>query len=122
MAGVLQCVVLDCPEPRALAAFYQRLLGGEVDRPDRRWSVDEDWSTLHAGGVVLAFQRAVEYVPPEWPDPRKPQQFHLDIGVGDLGSAKAEALDAGGTLLDDSHEVWWVFADPAGHPFCLVRE
>lgn len=122
MVGMLQCVVLDCPEPRALAEFYRGLLGGEVDRPDRRWGLDEDWSTLHTESVVLGFQRVREYVAPEWPDPRKPQQFHLDIGVEDLGVAKAEVLRLGGTLLDDSREVWWVFADPAGHPFCLVRE
>ncbi|MFE2750998.1 VOC family protein [Actinosynnema sp. NPDC059335] len=40
----------------------------------------------------------------------------------DLGVAKAEVLRSGGRLLDDSREAWWVFADPAGHPFCLVRE
>ncbi|MEU4442732.1 VOC family protein [Actinosynnema sp. NPDC050801] len=122
MVGVLQCVVLDCPEPEVLAEFYRGLLGGEVDRADRRWSLDENWSTLHTGSIVLGFQRAVEYLAPEWPDPRKPQQFHLDVGVEDLGVAKAEVLRSGGTLLDDSNDVWWVFADPAGHPFCLVLE
>ncbi|WP_033436390.1 VOC family protein [Saccharothrix sp. NRRL B-16314] len=123
MVGVLQCVVIDCPEPKALASFYQGVFGGEVDKPDRRWKLDDDWSTLHLdGGLVLGFQRAAEYVAPEWPDPGKPQQFHLDVGVKDLGSAKAEVLRLGGTLLDDSNEVWWVFADPAGHPFCLVWE
>ncbi|MFD1145868.1 VOC family protein [Saccharothrix hoggarensis] len=123
MIGVVQCVVLDCPEPRALATFYQGVLGGEVDRPDPRWSVDDDWATLHVeGGPVLCFQRVAEYVAPEWPDPRRPQQFHLDVGVEDLGVARAEVLRLGGTSLDDSHEAWSVFADPAGHPFCLVRE
>ncbi len=122
MVGVLQCVVLDCPEPRVLAEFYQGVLGGEVDRPDRRWTLDAEWSTLHAESIVLAFQGVYEYVAPEWPDPRKPQQFHLDVGVEDLDVAKAEVLRLGGTLLDASNDGWWVFADPAGHPFCLVRE
>ena len=36
MIGTLEVVVLDCPEPGALARFYQGVLGGEVDRPDRR--------------------------------------------------------------------------------------
>ncbi|GAB2997529.1 VOC family protein [Saccharothrix stipae] len=119
---MLQCVVLDCPEPKVLAEFYRGLLGGEVDRADRRWSLDENWSTLHTESIVLGFQRAVEYLAPEWPDPAKPQQFHLDVGVEDLGVAKAEVLRLGATLLDDSNDVWWVFADPAGHPFCLVWE
>ncbi|GAA3460643.1 VOC family protein [Saccharothrix longispora] len=121
MIGVLQCVVLDCPEPGVLAEFYRRVLGGEVDRPDRRWSVDDDWSTLHTGGgVVLCFQRVGDHSPPDWPEPG--QQFHLDVGVEDLDAAGAEVLDAGGRLLDGSNERWRVFADPAGHPFCLVRE
>lgn len=122
MVGVVQCVVLDCPEPKVLAEFYRGILGGEVDRPDRRWQLNDLWSTLHTDTMVLGFQRATDYVAPEWPDPRKPQQFHLDIGVADLGVAKAEVLRLGGRLLDDSHDVWWVFADPAGHPFCLVWE
>jgi len=122
MIGSLQCVVLDCPEPRALAEFYRGLLGGDVDRPDRQWSLDEDWSTLHTARGVLCFQRVAGHVAPRWPDPARPQQLHLDIAVQDLDLGKAEVLRLGGALLDDSHEAWWVFADPAGHPFCLVRE
>ncbi|MEU4801615.1 VOC family protein [Actinosynnema sp. NPDC023587] len=120
MIGTLQCVVLDCPEPRALAEFYRGLLGGEVDVPGRGWSLDDDWSTLHTANGVLAFQRVADYVPPTWPDPARPQQFHLDIAVRDLGPGGAEVLRLGGALLDDSPTGWWVFADPAGHPFCLV--
>ncbi|MFE0577142.1 MULTISPECIES: VOC family protein [unclassified Streptomyces] len=124
MIAQLQCVVLDCPEPRVLADFYQSLLGGNVNQPDRRWSLDEDWATLHApSGLVLAFQRAPDHVPPSWPDPSRPQQFHLDFGVPDLDRAQEEVLAAGGTLLDGSDgRGWRVYADPAGHPFCLVRD
>ncbi|MEU6897210.1 VOC family protein [Streptomyces virginiae] len=124
MIAELQCVVLDCPEPRVLADFYRSLLGGDVDRPDRRWSLDGDWSTLHTPtGLVLAFQRATDHVPPKWPDPSRPQQFHLDLGVPDLDRAQEEVLAAGGTLLDGSDARGWrVYADPAGHPFCLVRD
>lgn len=118
----LQCVVLDCPVPRELAQFYQALLGGDVDRPDPRWTLTDDWSTLHAGaGWVLAFQRVDDYRPPRWPDPVHPKQFHLDIGVEDLDEAQGRALAAGATLLRDEGG-WRVFADPVGHPFCLVRE
>jgi hypothetical protein len=125
MIGNLQCVVLDCPEPTVLAEFYRDLVGGEVDRPDRRWDVNEQWSTLHIeAGPVLCFQRADEYHPPAWPDPTKSQQFHLDIGVEDLDSAQERVLALGGTLLDagEACRIWRIFADPAGHPFCLVWE
>ncbi|MFF0548777.1 VOC family protein [Streptomyces sp. NPDC004311] len=125
MIAELQCVVLDCPEPRVLAAFYRTLLGGDVDRPDRRWSVDETWSTLHTpSGTVLAFQYAADHRPPAWPDPARPQQFHLDLGVPDLDRAEEQVLLAGATLLErgDDRRGWRVYADPAGHPFCLVRD
>ncbi|MEV7399617.1 VOC family protein [Streptomyces sp. NPDC091267] len=125
MIAELQCVVLDCPDPVRLAEFYRVLLGGRVNQADRRWALDEDWATLHtAAGLVLGFQRATEYRPPRWPDPEHPQQFHLDFGVRDLDAAGAEAVAAGATVLDSgagSDRPWRIFADPAGHPFCLVK-
>ncbi|WP_326681981.1 VOC family protein [Streptomyces sp. NBC_01237] len=124
MIAELQCVVLDCPDPRELAEFYAAVLGGTVDRPDRRWSLDEGWSTLHtAAGPVLAFQRVVDHRPPRWPDPARPQQFHLDFAVTDLDLAHERVLVLGATVLDGGPEKrdWRIYADPAGHPFCLVR-
>ncbi|MCX5195088.1 VOC family protein [Streptomyces sp. NBC_00249] len=125
MIAELQCVVLDCPEPLRLAEFYAALLGGDVNRPDRRWAVDEEWATLHApSGTVLAFQRVAGHRPPRWPDPERPQQFHLDLAVPDLARAHEEVLAHGATLLDAGPDTrgWRVYADPAGHPFCLVRD
>ncbi|GHF66553.1 VOC family protein [Streptomyces thermodiastaticus] len=124
MIAKLQCVVLDCPDAVELARFYQSLLGGEVNRPDPRWELDDDWATLHTDGLVLAFQRVENHRPPQWPDPARPQQFHLDLGVDDLDRAQDQALAQGAALLDagDGDRSWRVFADPAGHPFCLVRE
>ncbi|WP_225801121.1 VOC family protein [Streptomyces sp. NK15101] len=124
MIADLQCVVLDCSAPRELAVFYRALLGGDVDRPDPRWSLDEAWSTLHTpGGLVLCFQGVADHRPPTWPDPERPQQFHLDFGVADLDAAQEQVLAQGATLLDDGAGTrsWRVYADPAGHPFCLVR-
>lgn len=123
--GSVQCTVLDAPDPVALARFYAGLLGGEVDRPDPRWSCDADWSTLHLpSGAVLAFQRATGHRPPRWPDPAHPQQFHLDVGVPDLTDAGRAVVALGAEPLDLARNArsWDVYADPAGHPFCLVRE
>jgi predicted enzyme related to lactoylglutathione lyase len=120
--GSLQCVVLDCPDVMRLAEFYHALAGGRVNQPDRRWSLDDDWATLHLdSGLVLGFQRVAGYQPPQWPDPARPQQIHLDFAVADLDDAQRVVLDAGATVLDDSGG-WRIFADPAGHPFCLLRE
>jgi catechol 2,3-dioxygenase-like lactoylglutathione lyase family enzyme len=120
----LQCVVLDCPHPAELAEFYPALLGGAVNERDQRWALSDDWATLHTpSGLVLAFQRVADYRPPLWPDPARPQQFHLDFGVADLEHAQAQVLTLGARVLDDAAGTrsWRVYADPAGHPFCLVR-
>ncbi|MFI7008233.1 VOC family protein [Streptomyces sp. NPDC050145] len=123
MIGELQCVVLDCADVEVLSRFYAELLGGEVNRPDRRWAVGDDWATLHTeGGLVLAFQRVADHRPPRWPDPEHPAQFHLDVDVPDLDRAQAQVLELGAELLDAGEPArgWRVFADPAGHPFCLL--
>jgi len=120
--GTLQCVVLDCPDARELAVFYQALLGGTVNQPDPRWAVSADFCTLHTGsGLVLAFQRVTDYRPPEWPDSARPQQFHLDLDVADLDQAQEQVLGLGATLLQVDTRGWRIFANPAGHPFCLLR-
>ncbi|MFF8918725.1 VOC family protein [Streptomyces sp. NPDC015032] len=118
-------MVLDCSDPARLAEFYRGLLGGEADRPDERWALGDGWATLHtAGGLVLAIQRVADHRPPRWPDLARPQQFPLDLGVPDLDAAQTRAVAAGAKLLDDgagTGRSWRIFADPAGHPFCLVR-
>ncbi|MER7750582.1 VOC family protein [Kitasatospora sp. NPDC097643] len=121
MIGKLECIVLDCPDPAALARFYAGVLGGAVDRPDPRWSLGEGWSTLHLdGGTVLCFQRVDGYRPPRWPDRDHPQQAHLDVHVEDLDGAEREVLALGAVRLHDVGR-WRIFADPAGHPLCLIR-
>ena len=123
--GQLDTIVLDCPDPRRLAAFYAALIGTPVDAAD----CTDDWVGLTptAGGVSLAFQRAGRYTPPAWPD-GPPQQLHLDIRVTDLVRAHREAVALGARPLDpvgdpqpDDERGFRVYADPAGHPFCLCR-
>lgn len=124
MIADLQCVVLDCSHPAELAEFYQAFLGGAVNQRDQRWALSDDWATLHTpAGLVLAFQRTADYRPPYWPDPARPQQFHLDFGVADLDCAQEQVLALGATVLDDGADgrSWRIYADPAGHLFCLVR-
>lgn len=125
MIAKLQCVVLDCSDVHELSRFYQSLLGGVVNQPDPRWSLGDSWATLHVPtGLVLAFQRVEDHRPPRWPDPARPQQFHLDVAVRDLDQAQEQVLSLGATLIDsgDRKRSWRIFADPAGHPFCVVLE
>ncbi|GAB2871809.1 VOC family protein [Streptomyces mayteni] len=121
MIATLQCTVIDCPEPAALAGFYREILGGEVDDSDRDWVL-----LVPPTGARFAFQRVHgEYRPPRWPDPEYPQQFHLDFDVPrieDLAAAQERVLALGATLLHDSggeRSGFRVYADPAGKPFCL---
>src|SRR5271157_4367693 len=117
----LRAVVFDCPDPSALASFYADLLNGQLDISD------PEWSEVHAGdpALKLAFQRATPYTPPEWPD-GTPQQLHLDLTVSDLGAAGLRAAELGAIVLTGPVEepgcVYVVYADPAGHPFCLCEE
>jgi catechol 2,3-dioxygenase-like lactoylglutathione lyase family enzyme len=112
MRARLHHLILDCPDPMALAEFYARLL----DQPITYDS--EDFVVVAANDRTsgLAFQRAAGHRPPTWPSPEVPQQMHLDVMVEDPAAAGTEVLQLGATRLDGD-----VYADPAGHPFCLIR-
>lgn len=108
--------MLDCPRPRELAAFYQRICGGEL-------AVDEEsFSELRLESVSLGFQRDLNYRAPTWPEPRVGQQCHLDFRIEDLDAGEAAAIEAGATKasLQPDPTVFRVLLDPAGHPFCLT--
>jgi hypothetical protein len=68
----------------------------------------------HSSGI--AFQRAADYVAPTWPDPTVPIQMHIDVMVDDLAQAHDWVRGLGARPLGGD-----VYADPAGHPFCLIR-
>ena len=110
--GRLHHTILDCPDPPALASFYSALLGLPITYRD------DDFVVVAAGDRAsgLAFQRAPAHRPPTWPDPATPQQIHLDVMVDDVPAASAAVLALGATPLAGDG----VFADPAGHPFCLI--
>jgi predicted enzyme related to lactoylglutathione lyase len=71
------------------------------------------------GGSSVMFQQVEGHNPPRWPDPSYPQQAHLDILVDDLDAGEARALELGASRLPGGGERFRVYADPAGHPFCL---
>ncbi len=124
-------VVLDATDARELAEFYRQLFGLEYragDEPPPPGQSDEDWLVLNNphGGPQLAFQQTSSVRPSTWPDAAVPQMFHLDTVVGtpeELRHQRERALQLGATELldrfDDPEEPLYVFADPAGHPFCI---
>jgi catechol 2,3-dioxygenase-like lactoylglutathione lyase family enzyme len=131
---LLRQVVLDTTDARALAEFYRQLLGlryrpgdepppaGEPDPNGQDWLVLED----AVGATHIAFQQVAELPEPTWPEGPRPQMLHLDLTVptvAALDAQHARALALGARLLldrsGDPEEPLRVYADLAGHPFCI---
>ncbi len=130
----LRQTVLDCADARVVAEFYRRLLGLRYRPGDERPALGqtdprgEDWLVLtdDEGSPRLAFQQVAHLPDPTWPAGPRPQMLHLDTTVptlDDLHTQHQRALDLGARLLldrsDDAEEPLIVYADPAGHPFCI---
>jgi catechol 2,3-dioxygenase-like lactoylglutathione lyase family enzyme len=114
--GKLHGIVLDCPDPDQLASFYAELLGMVRVQDDPDWVVIGD----AADRPGLAFARVPDYRPPTWPTGERPQYRHFDVRVADLDTAEQAVLALGANRLPGGGESFRVFADPVGHPFCLV--
>lgn len=112
-------VVFDAADLTAESRFWAGLLGGTVDAED-------DWHmVLVEGEPRVGVQLAPDHVPPDWPHGTPPQQVHMDLWVDNVDAAHEEVMSLGARLLqpaaDDSESAddFQVYADPAGHPFCL---
>ena len=110
-------VALDCRDPDELADFYVELLGLE------KTISSGNWAGIHTPqGIILAFQRVEEYVPPVWPwqEGEQQQMLHLDLKVDDLEKAVEHATKCGAKKAEvQYYDSSTVMFDPAGHPFCL---
>lgn len=110
-------VVFDASDLGAESRFWAGVLGGTVDAED-------DWHMVFVDGEPrVGVQLAPNHVPPDWPD-GSPQQFHLDLWIEDIDDARATVQSLGAKLLktvekEDAPDSFEVYADPAGHPFCL---
>jgi len=117
------CIALDCADPAGVARFYADLLGGTVRDEGEQ---DGDWFDVLWDGPRISTQLAPNHESPDWP--RGQQQAHLDFVVTDIAAAHERVLALGGTALDPveppkpaPERGFRVYADPAGHPFCLCR-
>jgi predicted enzyme related to lactoylglutathione lyase len=113
-----QIVVFDASDIGAESAFWAGLLGGRVEAED-------DWHSVYDadGRPRIGVQLAPDHRPPEWPD-GTPQQLHLDLFVKNVRAAHEEVMSSGARLLQPADDLdaaagFQVYADPAGHPFCL---
>ena len=94
--------------------FYAQLTGGVTKG-------SEHWATVVGPNGFIAFQQVDDLCPAVWPGAEVPMQMHLDFFVDDLAATGARAVAAGATRLDfqPNSDHCFVYADPAGHPFCL---
>jgi hypothetical protein len=110
-----QVVVFDAADLAAESTFWAGVLDGRVDAED-------DWHRVMVDGEPrVGVQLAPNHVPPDWPDGTPEQQIHLDLWVKDFAAAHDRVMSLGARVLkpasgDDNFQV---YADPAGHPFCL---
>jgi catechol 2,3-dioxygenase-like lactoylglutathione lyase family enzyme len=116
--AALSGIALECRDPAQLAAFYAGLTGWPVVHADPDWySVGES----ERAAFHLSFQRAPGHQPPTWPDPASSMQAHLHFRVEDLDAAERAVLDLGAIKFEHQPaDRSRVYADPSGHPFCLV--
>lgn len=112
-----QVVVFDASDLFEESAFWAGVLEGTVDAED-------DWHMVMVDGEPrVGVQLAPRHVAPDWPHGTPEQQIHLDLWVDDFAAAHDQVMSLGARVLkpaeggdDDNFQV---YADPAGHPFCL---
>ena len=117
MEPIRSVVVFDAADLHAESAFWAGMFGGHVFEDETFHSVIDA-----AGEWRIGVQLTPKHVPPDWPD-GAPQQVHMDFHVEDPREAHEHATRLGARLLQaddlESHEGHQVYADPAGHPFCI---
>jgi len=114
-----QVVVFDAADLEAESSFWAGVLEGAVDAED-------DWHMVMVDGAPrVGVQLAPDHVPPDWPRGEPKQQIHLDLWVDDFPASHDRVMALGAKVLkeaepSDGADNFQVYADPAGHPFCLV--
>jgi catechol 2,3-dioxygenase-like lactoylglutathione lyase family enzyme len=112
-----QVVTFDAADLAAESAFWAGVLGGQVH-------ADENWHMVVVDGQPrVGVQLSPAHQAPDWPH-GTPQQIHLDLWVEDFPAAHDEVMALGARVLQEAHgnssgDDFQVYADPAGHPFCL---
>jgi len=106
-------VVVDCADPRTLAAFWAGFTGYER----RTWH--EDWSTIGTpdGSMIIGFQQVPEAKAVK-------NRVHLDFFAADEEATAQEIEALGASRLwvsEDPGDPFVVLADPEGNEFCVVR-
>lgn len=107
-------VTVNAPDAIALAKFYAEITSGVAKG-------DSGWAMVSGPNGEIGFQQVDGFRRTDWPEGPVPMQMHLDFFVDDLGTTEKRVLAAGATRFDyqPNSDHCFVYADPAGHPFCL---
>ena len=107
----IAALAIDCADPPGLAAWWSRLLGGEVEVDD-----EGDATLRTPGGLPIDF-----VVVPDTKTVKN--RLHLDLRSTDLEEATRQAEALGATRADDVYDGdrWQVMRDPEGNEFCFLR-
>ena len=117
----IQCLTIDCKNPRELAEFWVKVLG---------------WTVTHENENESFIERTVNgEVSPDYPDIlflRTPDEkviknrLHLDLRPNNQEEEVNRVLALGAKKIEigqseDSSTTWVVLADPEGNEFCILR-
>jgi predicted enzyme related to lactoylglutathione lyase len=117
----IQCLTIDCKNPRALAEFWAKVLGWKVTHEN----VNESYLERTVNGEIS----------PDYPDilflrtnDEKviKNRLHLDLRPNNQEKEVNLVLSLGAKKIEigqssDSSTTWVVMADPEGNEFCILR-
>jgi predicted enzyme related to lactoylglutathione lyase len=121
LPGMWWGTAIEAPDPGALARFYSDLLSWPLGHEEPGTAI----LAAPGGSSYVVFQQATDYRAPVWPPVEGEQRpmMHFDFQVGDLDAAVADAVALGALVAEaQPQDNVRVLVDPAGHPFCLVRD
>ena len=117
----LQCITLDCQDPRKLAEFWADALNWTITEADDEGVVIELLDGSPAQGLIpdILFYKN--------PDKKTVKnRMHFDLRPTDQ-AAEVVRLEALGAMRieigqsEDHETTWVVMADPEGNEFCILK-
>lgn len=124
MASRFTELVIDCHDPRRLAAFWCAVLGYEVideqedDVEISNWRPTPEAVRAQVNPPTLLFQRVPE-------GKTVKNRLHIDVSPIDSDQAseveRLLALGARHVDVGQGEQTWVVLADPEGNEFCVLR-
>jgi predicted enzyme related to lactoylglutathione lyase len=115
----IQCMVVDCVDPRVVASFWEAALGWRRTHDTADQIVLEPPADSAEDGVAPDLL----FVPVSDPTPGK-NRLHLDLRPEDQDSEVRRLLALGAeraSVGQDPDVSWVVLADPEGNEFCVLR-